>query len=120
MRDAAALTDRETLVVLMRQEGWTRKEIAGEIGVSVAAVDKVMGRVRGKIFPDMVKKRELSLTEALMLQALADGASPAKIAREFEITLNTVRDHLKGARAKLGAKHTTHAVALAWRQGSIR
>jgi len=49
--------------------------------------------------------------EVLGLAAL--GLADKEIAREMSISVYTVGDHLRAARASLGARNTTHAVVLA-------
>ena len=54
-----------------------------------------------------------------VLQQFADGADGKEAAVELGITEQTVRTHLKGARARLGARNTAHAIAMAIRRGWI-
>lgn len=49
----------------------------------------------------------------------AKGHSLAMIARELVVEYRTVRTHLQQARRRLGAFNTTHAVAIAIREGLV-
>lgn len=62
----------------------------------------------------------LSQRERDVLQALADGMRPSAIAAALGISSHTVRYHLGRARTVLGARSSTHAVALALSRGYIR
>jgi len=57
--------------------------------------------------------------QALALSLAAAGLRDAQIGDEMGITLDTVRNHLVKARRRLGARNTTHAVALALTRGLI-
>jgi DNA-binding CsgD family transcriptional regulator len=58
----------------------------------------------------------LTPAEADVLQRCADGqGSMKRIARERRCSMDTIRTHLRTARAKLGATNTAHAVAVAKR-----
>ena len=54
-----------------------------------------------------------------VLQQFADGADGKEAAVQLGITEQTVRTHLKDARARLGARNTAHAIAMALRRGEI-
>jgi DNA-binding CsgD family transcriptional regulator len=61
----------------------------------------------------------LTPTELRVLALAADGFTAAMIGEACGISTVGVRDHLKNARHKLQAKNTTHAVAIADREGLI-
>jgi DNA-binding CsgD family transcriptional regulator len=61
----------------------------------------------------------LSARETQVLRQLALGLSPTEIAAQLGISGDTARNHLRNARAKLGAKTRVHAVALALERGLI-
>ena len=63
--------------------------------------------------------RALSPRERDTLTFLATGATRATIAENLNISESTLRAYIEGARAKLGAANTTHAVALALSHGLI-
>lgn len=62
---------------------------------------------------------ELTETERQTLALEAEGLTRDQIAAELERSPETVKDHQNRIRAKLGARNTTHAVALALRQRII-
>ncbi|SDX15788.1 helix-turn-helix transcriptional regulator [Litoreibacter albidus] len=63
--------------------------------------------------------RSLSPREKDTLTLLATGASRANIAETLQISESTLRVYIEGARLKLGASNTTHAVAVALSHGLI-
>ncbi|MBY6048268.1 LuxR family transcriptional regulator [Vannielia litorea] len=63
--------------------------------------------------------RALSPRERDALTMLALGYSRAQAAESLEISEHTLRVYIEGARYKLGAMNTTHAVALALAQGRL-
>ncbi|SIN78930.1 helix-turn-helix transcriptional regulator [Vannielia litorea] len=63
--------------------------------------------------------RALSPRERDALTLLALGYSRAQAAESLEISEHTLRVYIEGARYKLGAMNTTHAVALALAQGRL-
>lgn len=62
----------------------------------------------------------LTPAEKRVLTALAAGGTMEKYANESWRSKHTIRDQVKSARAKLGARTSTHAVALAIRSGQIQ
>lgn len=62
----------------------------------------------------------LSASQVRALQAASHGLTARLSADLFDIAYDTVRDQLKAARFALRAKNTTHAVAIALRQGLIQ
>lgn len=62
----------------------------------------------------------LSSREEEVLQLLADGCSPAEVAKALFISPNTVRNHLAKIYDKLGAHDRTQAVIEGLRRGVIR
>ena len=60
-----------------------------------------------------------TFAELSVLAFLSHGLTVPMIADTLEIKADTVREHARIARYRLGAKNTTHAVALAIRQGLI-
>ncbi|QDC08811.1 LuxR family transcriptional regulator [Oceanicola sp. D3] len=63
--------------------------------------------------------RALSPRERDALTLLALGYSRAQASESLEISEHTLRVYIEGARYKLGAMNTTHAVALALAQGRL-
>ncbi len=61
----------------------------------------------------------LSPRELQVLQLKADGLAFKDIAERLGISLGAVNTYAKRAKGKLGVYHTTHAVAIAIREGWI-
>jgi DNA-binding CsgD family transcriptional regulator len=70
---------------------------------------------------DMEARTPSGLTEPELETLLyrSHGLSDSMVAEALGVTVDTVKYHLKGVRYRLQAKDTTHAVALALRQGLI-
>ncbi len=58
--------------------------------------------------------------ELRTLAGLSYGLTVAMVADVYGLSYDTTRQHLRSCRFKLAAKNSTHAVALALRQGLIR
>src|SRR3712207_8022621 len=67
---------------------------------------------RSTLFPYTTLFRSLAL--------VAQGMTAEEIASRLYISYETVRTHLRNARAKLGARTVTEAVAVALQRGEIR
>ena len=65
----------------------------------------------------MTEASPLSPREIETLNRVAWGNSNKEIARLFDISENTVKNHLTSIMQKLDAKDRTHAVVIALRQG---
>jgi PAS domain S-box-containing protein len=63
---------------------------------------------------------QLTPRQAEVLRHLADGASTQQIADELNLSVETVRNHIRAILRKLGAHSRLEAVALARARGSIR
>jgi DNA-binding NarL/FixJ family response regulator len=61
----------------------------------------------------------LTLREIEVLAMLADGLGNKEIARQLDISDNTVKSHLSSIFGKLGATNRTEAVMLGMRHGFI-
>jgi DNA-binding NarL/FixJ family response regulator len=64
--------------------------------------------------------REPSARECEVLTLLAAGATDREIATALELSPATVQTHVRNAKAKLGARTRTQAVALALQQDLLR
>lgn len=62
----------------------------------------------------------LSIKQTLVLTQLSCGFTTDEIAASLQIKPETVRTHLRRARAKLDATSSAHAVGKALRLGAIR
>lgn len=129
------LTDRQTEIYEARLAGYTRAEVGNLLGISVKTVISHMESVRSKLGSDCLIPREaalsakkvdslvpemrygadkdLSPTEASILKKLAAGMTQESIAAATGRSIKTIKAQTANARWKLGANHTTHAVALA-------
>jgi DNA-binding CsgD family transcriptional regulator len=72
------------------------------------------GRQGDRANADVLTPRQLDV-----LRLIADGLTADAVARRLGIGLVTVRAHLLHVRQALGARSTTHAVAIAVRTGVI-
>jgi DNA-binding NarL/FixJ family response regulator len=63
--------------------------------------------------------RNLTPAEIQVLQAAADGLTTARTATKLHLAVDTVKDHRARILNALGARSTTHAVAIAMRKGLI-
>jgi len=61
-------------------------------------------------------RARLTQRELTVLKNASEGRTAHEIARALGLGMETVRSHLKKARAKLGARNSAHAVAEAMRQ----
>ena len=70
-------------------------------------------------FPDPPTERDLQPRQLDVLRRAAAGLQEREIAADLSISFHTVRNHLSRVRGILGARNTTHAVAIAMRRGII-
>lgn len=63
--------------------------------------------------------RGLTDRQLQVLRLRAEGVGNAGIARRLWLSPDSVAQHLRLAREKLGARDTTHAVALAYERGLL-
>ena len=61
----------------------------------------------------------LSVREKEVLELLASGADNNEVATELGISPETVRNHTRNARRKLGARSRSHAIAIAIALGQL-
>ena len=78
-------------------------------------------RVYAGYFTERARPRRDTLTpaETEILRYLSHGLSPDDVARLRVVSPETVRGQVKTLRARLAAKTTAHAVAIALRHGLI-
>ncbi len=69
--------------------------------------------------PPRGSRGKLTRRQRQILQLLADGESTTFAARELGLSEETVKTHTKNALARLGARNSTHAVAIALRESLI-
>jgi DNA-binding NarL/FixJ family response regulator len=68
---------------------------------------------------DLAGVDRLTERECELLQAFADGFTSPAIAKEWDISVQTVRTYKERIFVKLGCHYITEAVAIAWRGGKI-
>ena len=56
--------------------------------------------------------KHLSRRESEVMRLVSDGLQPKEIAAHLGISLHTVKDHMRNASRRLGARNGKHAVAL--------
>lgn len=61
----------------------------------------------------------LTTREQEILSMYADGLSSTEIATRLWLSTHTVRNHVRQARAKLGARNIPHAVAIGFAEGLL-
>ena len=70
----------------------------------------------GEIAKHAISRTRLTQRELSVLKIASDGRTMEEIAGALSLGVETVRSHFKKAKAKLGARNRTHAVAEALRQ----
>ena len=70
----------------------------------------------GEIAKHAISRTRLTQRELSVLKIASDGRTMEEIAGALSLGVETVRSHFKKAKAKLGARNRTHAVAEAMRQ----
>ena len=81
--------------------------------------DDALARLAERVYRDDPDARSLTDTEIKYLAAAAHGLDWRETASVYGVSPETVRAGLKRSRRVLAAKTTTHAVAIAFRQGLI-
>jgi two-component system response regulator DesR len=70
--------------------------------------------------PPQQRSEQLTSREHEVLALLARGTSSAGIAEQLDVSLNTVRTHVRSLLRKLGAHHRSKAVSTAFELGLVR
>lgn len=109
--------EREVLYAMV-VAGRTEAELAEEYGVSPTRISHIrtraLRRLRGE---DM--HEELSVREAEVIRAAADGLTTNEIAEQLVLSVETVKSHKRRIIAKLHARSLAHAIALGFRDGIL-
>jgi two-component system OmpR family response regulator len=84
-------------------------------------LDELVARARRLVERPRGSKQASSLTgrESQVLALLADGLTPAEVAKDLIISPSTVGTHIEHIYEKLGARTRAHAVGLAFRSGLL-
>lgn len=99
---------------------------SAELFKAIRRVASGLPHVSPDVASRLVRLRQagLSLTlndrEVLILRLVAEGKKTREIARSVRLAERTVKHYLELIRQKLGAKNSSHAVALAIQRGLIR
>lgn len=92
-----------------------RRSLRGELVVAPRFQATMQRRMTGRT----VSSDELSRRELEVLELLARGVTTSEIARSLYLSVNTVRNHISRALAKLGAHSRLEAVHVAVNRGLI-
>lgn len=102
--------------------GIIRRTAVGEMGLTVADVPTVIGRLQMSRQWENEARRtfdRLTTREGQILVLLANGRSTSETAAELHISPLTVRSHVKSILAKLGVHSKLEAVSYALRNGLV-
>lgn len=95
-----------------------RKELIDSIRAVHAGKRTILAEVAMEL-SEHAADESLSAREIEILRRVACGSANKEIARQCEISEQTVKTHMANILAKLGAKDRTHAVAIALKRGII-
>ena len=110
------LADRETLVAYL----FDASSVSAAAGSTGFAADALRAALRSA--PDAAAGAgvsRLSPREEEILRHMAAGAQTEQIAEDLDISIHTVRNHIRGLRTKLGARTKLDAVVIAMREGLL-
>lgn len=93
-----------------------RTAAAGEIMISTDLLARLLNRLHHQYESPTA---DLTAREREILQLISQGMTNGAIARELFISVNTVRNHVQGLLAKLGAHSKLEALSIAIRDGII-
>jgi len=89
----------------------------GRVGLRKSAGRRAL---LGLIRPDRARDPQLSPRESQVLDRIATGGTNKEIAAELQVSVETVKLHVKNLFAKLGVNDRAQAVATAVRRGILR
>ncbi len=108
------LADRNTLVAYL----FDASSVSVASGSTGFAADAL--RAARRPSPDTAAGvSRLSPREEEILRHMAAGAQTEQIAEDLDISIHTVRNHIRGLRTKLGARTKLDAVVIAMREGLL-
>ena len=103
--------------------GYLPKNISPAVLVeTVRRVQQGLQAIPADLAQDLATRladRDLSQRELEVLKMVALGNPNKRIATVLDVTVDTIKAHMKGVLSKLGANDRTHAVMLALRRGLI-
>ncbi len=92
----------------------------GETALSPLIARRLMAQMQRDRGPDRGRSADqLSARERQILRLLATGLTSKEIARDLDLSVNTIDNHRSRILSKLGVSNTTAAIRLASRQGVI-
>lgn len=97
-----------------------QRVILDEIVIHPLITQRVLTVVRRIRQPEANPFSTLSERELEVLRVLAEGASNARLADQFSISVKTVKSHVGNILSKLHLADRTEAVAFAWRNGLMK
>ncbi len=122
-----SLSDRECDIRLALKQGvrgyvlqgCSLDELAGAVrytfGGSVHLCPRIAQRLAESIYGNTLTPREEEV-----LRCVVEGLCNKEVAKQLDLTVGTVKSHLRSVYAKLDVKSRTHAVAVADRRGILR
>jgi DNA-binding CsgD family transcriptional regulator len=110
---------RARLIEVLIRQGWSPPPPSSQIVDKLAGDMRRVSQLAQTSIPQWQPKLRLSPGETRVLAYAAAGYSVPQSARLLERSPETLKEQLKNAREKLGARNTTHAVAIAIRRGLI-
>ncbi|MHA4867211.1 response regulator [Duganella sp. PWIR1] len=94
-----------------------RRIVCDEVVIHPAITQRILKAVRTIRQPEVNPFAPLSDRELDILRVLAEGASNARLAETFSISVKTIKSHVSSILSKLHLADRTEAVAFAWRHG---
>lgn len=91
-----------------------------EVVIPSAITQRIVKMVRKMRQTEANPFAELSDRELDILRTLADGASNARLADTYSISVRTVKSHVGNILSKLQLNDRTEAVAFAWKNGLVK
>lgn len=111
------LSERRRTVLAYAAAGYRVTEIGAMMKISPTRVRQLLDGVASRNATS--DPAALSAREREVLAATAEGLTAKEVADRLSISPSTVRDHRRNAAGKLGARNTTHAVAVAYEEGVL-
>jgi len=113
------LTDAVTRALVRMEQGADgyKDKLPPKLIAAIQNAPLVDEESLGPILP--IRPEILSVREREVVLFLSHGASHKRTAKELDISVETVKSHLKTAKGKLGAKTTLHLIRLALEGGQI-
>jgi len=106
-------TPASKLLVAIREAAWGGAPMSPEIARKVVTLFRTVA-------PPSAPTERLTTQEIRLLQLLADGHSYQAAALQLDISINTVRSHVRSVYEKLHVHSKSQAVSQALRRGLIR